>query len=487
MKKRTRPKKSPKADLIPVSLLDKCPDDPGYAVGWIQGRAAALADCYAGTYRRSMEFNALVDRFARAAGKTNLEWMHSEASGSTGGNAVLFNQQLNQYRDHVRTLYDAVLTFMPDWADLEFRKHCQNYHVAENDPDAATKQWERLELEASKRIHAARRGFGSVERGGPGQQATVAPAAQSDPGKEGKTMSRKTKVLNLNAPTESEADEELPAAGTVTPVLTPNGTLFRFDRHPELLQAEWQAELFESLWRILLHMRAWGRPEYTAENLGTVETENFRDILRYGTSGLFNYVESLKSAILDAGLGVWMKDDWLAFLVGGFDLVKGLSADSSASIGRMMDAMYPLMLKLRAEARVAQDLAEKGAAVAQAGQPGESTGTTPQADVKEQPLAGDGSPFYKPAYFQKWKISDELLRRNTTDGKAFKESKVRRRNIMPSNSTIKLSANRTAKPRTGKRVGTKGKPRPVYWYSEPDARKRWPEKFSVVEKQPPKT
>ncbi len=199
-----------------------------------------------------------------------------------------------------------------------------------------------------------------------------------------RTHPRKTKVLNLNASTKSEADEELPAAGTVTPILTPNGTLFRFDRHPELLQAEWQAELFESLWRILLHMRAWGRPEYTAENLGTVETENFKDILRYGTSGLFNYVESLKSAILDAGLGGRMKDDWLAFLVGGFDLAKGLSADNSASIGRMMEAMYPLMLKLRAEARVARDLLEKGAAAAQAGQPGELAGTTPQADTKVQ-------------------------------------------------------------------------------------------------------
>jgi hypothetical protein len=101
--------------------------------------------------------------------------------------------------------------------------------------------------------------------------------------------------------------------------------------------------------------------------------------------------------------------------------------------------------------------------------------------------ANGGSPFYKPAYFQKWKISDDLLRRNAIDGSVFKAGKVRRQNITPSNSTIKLPANRTAKPRKGKRISTKGKPRPVYWYSEPDARKRWPEKFSAVQKQPPKT
>ena len=157
-------------------------------------------------------------------------------------------------------------------------------------------------------------------------------------------------------------------------------------------------------------MRAWGRPEYTAENLGTVETENFKDILRYGTSGLFNYVESLKSAILDAGLGGRMKDDWLAFLVGGFDLAKGLSADNSASIGRMMEAMYPLMLKLRAEARVARDLLEKGSAAAQAGQPGELAGTTPQADTNSATPSDAGRPGAKCAKHFKGHAADRDCR-----------------------------------------------------------------------------
>ena len=95
----------------------------------------------------------------------------------------------------------------------------------------------------------------------------------------------------------------------------------------------------------------------------------------------------------------------------------------------------------------------------------------PAEDVKAgatEALAGDvtqaddGSPFYKPSYFQTWGIGDELLRRNSTDKKKYVEGKVRRLKKKPS---------------TGK-----GK-RAVYWYSEPDTRKCWPDKFATVENQ----
>lgn len=72
----------------------------------------------------------------------------------------------------------------------------------------------------------------------------------------------------------------------------------------------------------------------------------------------------------------------------------------------------------------------------------------------------DGEPFYKPKYFQQWDIDDELLRRNAITGKQYTEGKVRR---------IKK------KPASGK-----GK-RAVYWYSEPDARRRWPDLFKIAE------
>jgi hypothetical protein len=67
----------------------------------------------------------------------------------------------------------------------------------------------------------------------------------------------------------------------------------------------------------------------------------------------------------------------------------------------------------------------------------------------------DGSPFYRPSYFKKYNIGDELLRRNATGGKKHVPGKVRRVN----KQTVR-----------GKKA--------VYWYSEPDARKCWPHKFA---------
>ena len=69
--------------------------------------------------------------------------------------------------------------------------------------------------------------------------------------------------------------------------------------------------------------------------------------------------------------------------------------------------------------------------------------------------AADGSPFYKPAHFKKWNIGDEVLRKNSSDESEYIDGKVRRQK----------------QPNSGK-----GK-RAVYWYSEPDVRKRWPHKF----------
>jgi hypothetical protein len=205
-------------------------------------------------------------------------------------------------------------------------------------------------------------------------EANAEAGAQTEPDKEGWSIPMKTKVLDLNAPTESEADEELPAAGTVTPVPTHHGTLFSFDRHPELSQVEWQYELFGHYSTLLLHIEAWGKPEYKAEDLGAAEVENFKAILSEGPSGMFNYVESLKSAILDAGLADRMKDEWLSILpFSGFDIAKGLPVDRTAIIGRIVDGMHPLWLKLGAEARVARKLREKATTAEQGGGTANST------------------------------------------------------------------------------------------------------------------
>jgi hypothetical protein len=71
------------------------------------------------------------------------------------------------------------------------------------------------------------------------------------------------------------------------------------------------------------------------------------------------------------------------------------------------------------------------------------------------PAADDGSPFYKPSYFKKYNIGDELLRRNATGGRKYAPGKVRRINKQPSRDKRKF-----------------------YWYSEPDARRCWPHRFA---------
>jgi hypothetical protein len=83
----------------------------------------------------------------------------------------------------------------------------------------------------------------------------------------------------------------------------------------------------------------------------------------------------------------------------------------------------------------------------------------PAPEKQGEPAAispDDGSPFYKPSYFAQWDIGDEQLRRRQNSGKKYVEGKVRRKKQKP--------------------VSGKAK-RPVYWYSEPDARKCWPHLF----------
>jgi len=103
------------------------------------------------------------------------------------------------------------------------------------------------------------------------------------------------------------------------------------------------------------------------------------------------------------------------------------------------------------------------AAAAQADKPGlDATAAAAEPQADKPGIPDDGRPFYKPSYFQTWGIGDELLRRNSTDKKKYVEGKVRRQK---------------KKPATGK-----GK-RAVYWYSEPDVQKRWPDRFAAAENQ----
>jgi hypothetical protein len=116
----------------------------------------------------------------------------------------------------------------------------------------------------------------------------------------------------------------------------------------------------------------------------------------------------------------------------------------------------------------------------EAKQPPAPTAAQPKADTAEQPPADDGTPFYKPSHFKQWNVGDELLRKNATDLKKFTEGKVRRQRKRPSSTTAKS-------PAKGKRRKGKVRTRPVYWYSEPDARKRWPDRFAATPETPPKS
>jgi len=107
-------------------------------------------------------------------------------------------------------------------------------------------------------------------------------------------------------------------------------------------------------------------------------------------------------------------------------------------------------------------------------------GATPQANPKKQSSPDDRDPFYKPVYFKQSNIGDELLRRNATDLKEYTEGKVRRQRKQPSSTTRKS-------PAKGKRGKGKGRARPVYWYSEPDGRKRWLHLFAETKESLPKS
>jgi hypothetical protein len=76
--------------------------------------------------------------------------------------------------------------------------------------------------------------------------------------------------------------------------------------------------------------------------------------------------------------------------------------------------------------------------------------------------ADTGEPFYKPKYFDQWIIGAELLRKNATDHAVYTPGRVRR-------------VRKTSSTGAGKR--------PVYWYSWPDACKRWPDRIKLGEEK----
>ena len=77
------------------------------------------------------------------------------------------------------------------------------------------------------------------------------------------------------------------------------------------------------------------------------ELDEVKGLLAKGKDAVFSHVENCKRAVLAAGLGERVKDEWLALLgFADFDLVNGFPQAKRQSLARMLDEMWPLMVRL---------------------------------------------------------------------------------------------------------------------------------------------
>jgi hypothetical protein len=98
-----------------------------------------------------------------------------------------------------------------------------------------------------------------------------------------------------------------------------------------------------ALWRVYLHMRAWGLPEY--DQLPAEERGDFLQHVKQGT--LFDYVEECKLAVCGADVAV--KDSWLLPLFAGdIGERRYLPEARREELGRITTDMYPVLVRLEA-------------------------------------------------------------------------------------------------------------------------------------------
>jgi len=113
-------------------------------------------------------------------------------------------------------------------------------------------------------------------------------------------------------------------------------------------EPENQYDAFCALWFTYLHLRVWGLPEY--DQLTLEHCRYFRKLVASGTDAVFAHVENCKRAVIAAGLGESVRDEWLCVVPGisQFDPVKGVPDAARAYMGRILDEMYPLLVRLDA-------------------------------------------------------------------------------------------------------------------------------------------
>jgi hypothetical protein len=138
----------PQAGLCPVDPLDECPQEAGAALEWIRASAREMADVC-----RALCSDLLSRKAGYKARDADGAWPTVRTGRPTGRR--LDDDELARVKARFKcgpAVCDAVLRFMPHWVDMDFWTACRKVIVAEKPLLLAAKEWNRLELEAKKRL-----------------------------------------------------------------------------------------------------------------------------------------------------------------------------------------------------------------------------------------------------------------------------------------------------------------------------------------------
>lgn len=224
------------------------------------------------------------------------------------------------------------------------------------------------------------------------------------------------------------------------------------DVKPPASKADAQLQALRSLAWMYSQSRLWGSPRRFEFPLGDKDASELRKEALHSHIDSREKTESAKKRLLATGYDV--PDSWLTVrYIGDLGRTDSAATDNKPEMTVITDsgADLPALDAVLREIYVAGLRLE-----AEIGQ----TGEWPQiGEMKNATPTDDGSPFCKPLHFRQWNIGDEALRKSATDETEYVVGKVRR-----------------------KKRNAEGKS-DVFGYSEPDAKKLWPEKFITTKTQ----
>jgi hypothetical protein len=172
-KSTSKPRKAespdPQAGLCSVDPLGECPQEKPRALEWIVKKARQMgADCCA-LYRDWLFRHPM--RTVRAYfGRDNVP---DHPSGTRrnfprpGARELKHDESLQVWGRLKRAgeVYAAIEKFIPSFAPGAFRAHCRNVDVVSENVSHALKEYERLEVEAGKRVEACEDRRGTTPEG----------------------------------------------------------------------------------------------------------------------------------------------------------------------------------------------------------------------------------------------------------------------------------------------------------------------------------